>query len=246
MIIVEISNLFNVRAFYSEITFLVEEHFKGFHLIESWRPVYNGPSTDSPLSICALYCTIFVNFFLHISLLLPFHVALFLCCTLFMSHLFSCCTAFMWTLFMLYLFRVVHFSCSTCSMSHFFHVELFSCCTVLMLHLFVCFTPFMLRLFSCCLKLHSVHVALFRHSGQQLYQKETPQQVFSCEICEIFKSTYFGEHLQTTASTNFLWNSVNVKVLLSSEAVFQRYSVRKVLLEISQNSQWNTCARAGE
>ena len=33
----------------------------------------------------------------------------------------------------------------------------------------------------------------------QLYQKETPTQVFSCEICDIFKSTYLEEHLQTTA-----------------------------------------------
>ena len=27
----------------------------------------------------------------------------------------------------------------------------------------------------------------------------TPTQVFSCKICEIFKGTYFEEHLQTTA-----------------------------------------------
>ena len=31
--------------------------------------------------------------------------------------------------------------------------------------------------------------------GLQLYQKETPRQVFFCEICEIIKSTYFEEHL---------------------------------------------------
>ena len=30
--------------------------------------------------------------------------------------------------------------------------------------------------------------------------KETPTQVFSCEIWEIFKNTYFAEDLQTTAS----------------------------------------------
>ena len=29
--------------------------------------------------------------------------------------------------------------------------------------------------------------------------KETPTQVFSCEICKIFQSTYFEEHLRTTA-----------------------------------------------
>ena len=27
------------------------------------------------------------------------------------------------------------------------------------------------------------------------YQKETPAQVFPCEICESFKNTYFEEHL---------------------------------------------------
>ena len=36
--------------------------------------------------------------------------------------------------------------------------------------------------------------------------KETPTHVFFCEICEIFNSTYFEEHLQTTAS-EFLKNS---------------------------------------
>ena len=35
----------------------------------------------------------------------------------------------------------------------------------------------------------------------QLYEKETPTQVFSCEICEIFKNTYFEEHLWMAAST---------------------------------------------
>ena len=28
------------------------------------------------------------------------------------------------------------------------------------------------------------------HSGLQLYKKETPTQVFFCEYCENFKSTY--------------------------------------------------------
>ena len=40
--------------------------------------------------------------------------------------------------------------------------------------------------------------------GLQLYQKETPTQEFSCELCEIFKSTFFTEHFQTTASES--WN----------------------------------------
>ena len=29
--------------------------------------------------------------------------------------------------------------------------------------------------------------------------KKTPTEVFSCEICEIFKNTYFEERLWTTA-----------------------------------------------
>ena len=32
--------------------------------------------------------------------------------------------------------------------------------------------------------------------GLQLYLKETPTWAFSCEIYEIFKNTYFEEHLK--------------------------------------------------
>ena len=32
--------------------------------------------------------------------------------------------------------------------------------------------------------------------------KETPAQVFFCEYCEIFKNTFFTEHLRETASEN--------------------------------------------
>ena len=34
----------------------------------------------------------------------------------------------------------------------------------------------------------------------KLQVKKSPKQVFSCEICDIFKSTFFEERLQTTAS----------------------------------------------
>ena len=34
------------------------------------------------------------------------------------------------------------------------------------------------------------------------FLKETPTQVLSCEICEIFKNTYLEEPLQTTASAS--------------------------------------------
>ena len=38
----------------------------------------------------------------------------------------------------------------------------------------------------------------------QLYQKETPTQVFFCEIYEIFKNIYFEEQLLMTAFESFL------------------------------------------
>ena len=41
----------------------------------------------------------------------------------------------------------------------------------------------------------------------QLYLKETPTHLFSCEICEIFKNPYFEEHLRTTDSELKLWTS---------------------------------------
>ena len=36
-------------------------------------------------------------------------------------------------------------------------------------------------------------------SGLQFIKKEALPQVFSCELCEIFKNTFFTEHLRTTA-----------------------------------------------
>ena len=35
-------------------------------------------------------------------------------------------------------------------------------------------------------------------------KKETLAQMFSCEFCEIFKNTFFTEHLWTTASECFM------------------------------------------
>ena len=40
---------------------------------------------------------------------------------------------------------------------------------------------------------------MLQASGCNLIE-ETPRQVFSCEIFEIFKNTYFEDYLQTTAS----------------------------------------------
>ena len=41
----------------------------------------------------------------------------------------------------------------------------------------------------------SLFLIKLQTSGLQLYQKEIPTQVFSCEICELFKNTYFEQHL---------------------------------------------------
>ena len=70
--------------------------------------------------------------------------------------------------------------------------------------------------------------------------------MFSCDIFEIFKNTYFEEHMQTAASVKFQNPSINdccytQEIMLRS--THRRPSVRKVFSEISQNSQENTCAR---
>ena len=45
-------------------------------------------------------------------------------------------------------------------------------------------------------------------------KKGTLAQVFSCEFCEIFKNTFFTEHLWTTASDalELYWNSISARV----------------------------------
>ena len=45
--------------------------------------------------------------------------------------------------------------------------------------------------------------------------KETPTQVFSNEIWNIFKNTYFEEHLQTTASVMTAFLLINMILIAS-------------------------------
>ena len=40
----------------------------------------------------------------------------------------------------------------------------------------------------------------FNNSGAQIYLKETPTQVFSCDLCELFKNSYFENYQWTAAS----------------------------------------------
>ena len=42
--------------------------------------------------------------------------------------------------------------------------------------------------------------------------KKTPTQVLSCEICQIFRNTYFEEHLGTTASANAYKFQIFIKI----------------------------------
>ena len=68
--------------------------------------------------------------------------------------------------------------------------------------------------------------------------------MLSCEICEIFKNTYFVEHLRMAASDGTESDenenddeSYNEGI----EAVAHRYSLKKGFLKISQILQENTC-----
>ena len=47
---------------------------------------------------------------------------------------------------------------------------------------------------------HTEAVIVKRHSVKKVFLKETPTQVISCQICEIFNNTYSEEHLRATAS----------------------------------------------
>ena len=57
----------------------------------------------------------------------------------------------------------------------------------------------------CSEKFRNIHGETPVPESLQLYQKETPTQVFSCENCEIFKNSFFIEHL--------LWLILNLSCL---------------------------------
>ena len=64
---------------------------------EKIMPVYNGPSTDGSLSVCELTVSLW-----KFMLMLYFHVALFLCWTIFMLH-FLCSNLFMLLIFLCFI-----------------------------------------------------------------------------------------------------------------------------------------------
>ena len=51
----------------------------------------------------------------------------------------------------------------------------------------------------------------------QVFIKEAPIQVLSCEVWETFKNAYFEEYLQTTAAGGVLWKSPFLKTLQYSQ-----------------------------
>ena len=46
--------------------------------------------------------------------------------------------------------------------------------------------------------------------GLHLYSKDTPTQVFCCEYCQIFKDTYFEEHLRMVAFYWIIMRSIEI------------------------------------
>ena len=76
-----------------------------------------------------------------------------------------------------------------------------------------------------------VKLQLQRCSVRKVLLKIRKPQVYSCKFCEIFK--------------NFFHRSPPVAAFkrLKAEAVVRRLSVKKVFLEVSLNSQENTCAK---
>ena len=49
--------------------------------------------------------------------------------------------------------------------------------------------------------------------SQHVFQKETPTQVRSCEVCETFKKTDFEDYLQTAGSVGVLLKSSFLKTV---------------------------------
>ena len=167
-----------------------------------------------------------------------FCVPLFSCCSF--CALFSYCT-----FFVLYTFRVALFPCYT-----FFHVELFSCCTVFMFILSSC----TFSLFASCCTLFMLHFSGIQASNfinKRLHHRCFPVKIvkflrtyISKNTCVRLRQKVFSETLSMSKSHNMvILQRMNGLILLSSEAVIQRCSVKHVFLEILQNSQKNICAR---
>ena len=130
--------------------------------------MYNGPSTDSPLSVCALCFTILVYFF-GISL----WQFIYLNVALFYGALYSCCTFFILHHFHIALFCVVIFSCWT-----FFRVTLFL--YIVLFHVVLLLVAiFLFCIPLCCtLRMEQYHSINLQRCSQELIS------IYDGELCK--------------------------------------------------------------
>ena len=73
---------------------------------------------------------------------------------------------------------------------------------------------------------------LINPEGLQLYLKETPTQVFSCKLCDIFKNAYFEEHVRTASFTLnliFKTSTAHFVYFLLDRLCFSLYSLIHVI-----------------
>ena len=52
--------------------------------------------------------------------------------------------------------------------------------------------------------------------------------MFSCETCEIFKNTYFEEHLQATAFVSWEWLHLNEVILIKNVLNIEKWEYFKL------------------
>ena len=73
---------------------------------------------------------------------------------------------------------------------------------------------------------HLCRTLFFKPKACNFIKKETPAQMFSCEFCEIFRNTFFTEHLWKTASIFLISFDVSFKVIDSKKLLqFSRLSI---------------------
>ena len=77
----------------------------------------------------------------------------------------------------------------------------------------------------------------------QLYWNRTSKWVFSGKFTAYFQNTFSSKHLRMAASVNLMkWNNWKEKFTMYLQKQPPEVFYEKIFLEISQNSQENTCA----
>ena len=96
-----------------------------------------------------------------------------------------------------------------------------------------------------CTKFHHCKICVTdSRKGGGLFGPLCPWAAPKRPILNRFKNIYFEEHLQMAASFTSLMKKYKDSCSISiNRSSHQRFSVKKVFLRISQNSQENTCLR---